>query len=128
MQKNMEKTLPKVKNEIKEALLWLARKYIERLELNSPVDTGLLEDSWIFDWEVSGDNYKLMFWNTAKSKNGELYMEWVNDGHDIKVGGVTVGWVEGQFFLEATEHEIMENLPNWKANVEQRIAQLFLNV
>lgn len=121
---NLKRARLKVKREINYAVIALAAKFVEILEYNSPYDTGLLSESWTWDIEYVGDKIHISIWNLARNKNGQLYMEWVNDGHRLVVDGVQVGYVEGQFFLELSEHEVLQQLPNWKINTERLVAKV----
>lgn len=122
-----------VEREIHYAVIALAAKFVEILEYNSPYDTGLLEDSWVWDIEYAGKSIHLKIWNVARNKDGQYYAEWVNDGHRLKrkvkdADGVPylkqIGYVDGQFFIELSEFEVRRLLPTWKVATERQLAKV----
>lgn len=121
---NLKSAQKGIKREIHYAVIALADKFVQILEYNSPYDTGQLEDSWTWDIEYAGDRIHIKIWNTAKNKNGDLYAEWVNDGHRLVIQGQEVGWVEGQFFIELSEWEVRKLLPKWKVQTERQVAKV----
>lgn len=113
-----------IQREVHYAVIALAAKFVEILEYNSPYDTGQLEDSWTWDIEYAGDSIHLKIWNVARNKQGQYYTEWVNDGHRLVIQGKTVGYVEGQFFIELSEFEVRQLLPKWKVATERQLAKV----
>ncbi|MGL4999785.1 MAG: HK97 gp10 family phage protein [Cetobacterium sp.] len=61
----------------------------------TPKDTGTLRATWQVS-RIKGSMKGL----SIKVYNNTSYASAVNDGHRIKKGGRTVGFVTGQFFLE----------------------------
>lgn len=69
---------------------------------------GNLRDGWkVSKAEVSGKNVTLTLSNAVE------YAIPVEKGHRIVRNGVTLGWVEGQFFVETTMEELAEKLEDF---------------
>lgn len=128
MHRNLQQVHSQIDDVMFEGVGVLSRDFIKNVRKNSPVDFGLLESSWGYEIRIVGDFYIITIYNLALSENGEFYMEFVNDGHRIVQNGQTIGYVDGQFFLEGTEHYMeTERTPKWKKNLENKIARLILN-
>lgn len=127
MNEKLQKLPPQINKRFEYRVGLLAKRFVREMMKNSPYDTGHLESSWVYDIERTGDGFTITAWNIALSKNGQLYMEWVNDGHGVVVNGMRLPgvWVPGQFFIEATEYDIEHTiLPNWETTFSREIARM----
>ena len=70
----------------------IADLYLKRLEEVSPVDTGLLSQSWYIS-NIKPGTYRhiVEVSNDATNEYGQEYASWVEDGHHTVNGG----WWEG---------------------------------
>lgn len=133
----LKQTQKAVQREINYAAIALAEKFAEVLAYNSPYDTGQLEDSWIWDIGYHGEMILIKVWNVAENDSGQYYAEWVNDGHrllswvkddsDSPAILKEVGFVEGQFFIEFSEYEIQQLIPDWQKTTERQIAKVLVH-
>ena len=72
---------------------------------NTPVDTGLLRQSWELGPIVKKwDCYEVKIMNSID------YAQFVEYGHRLVVGGVTVDWVDGFFMLTIAENEVRKRI------------------
>lgn len=124
-----------IDRELKKGARAVAEKFVRDVAKNSPVDFGLLASSWEYELEINGQSYIIIIWNSAQGENGEYYMGFVNDGHRQEVGRYVpaIGkrlvkeWVEGQFFLDYTEHDILNQMPKVKKRIESAIVKEIKN-
>lgn len=93
---------------------------IRKVKKMTPVDTGDLRNNWKHYVLKKGDTYFVVIYNQKE------YASYVENGHRIVIGGVTVGWVEGKFMLKLTMAEMERLAPNmWKNEVEKEMRGLF---
>lgn len=89
-----------------------AEKYIKKVKLRTPVDTGKLKDSWIMLRPVvKSGMIEVVIVNTA------YYASFVEFGHAKPYkSGASPGssdWVDGYFVLTITEEDVQRILPKW---------------
>ena len=102
----------------------IARVLHQHLLEQTPVDTGNLRKMWsagenlLFTVNEVNGGFEVTLINTAQNEKGEMYGEWVNDGHKTPNG---LGWVMGRFFVENSidltypkvEQMVMKELKKW---------------
>lgn len=124
--KQLKRNLPDAQEEFRRAGAWLGDRYIKILKEHTPVDTGLLRDSWEYEVVTVFDGLRINVWNTAESKSGEHYLEFVDQGHRLKINGKVIKWVEGQFFIDQATQELERNLGNFYQNTSNRVKAALL--
>lgn len=127
-----------VPDEMERGTRWVGETFIKDIRPITPVDTGQMEASWTAHYSKVDYDYYAWIWNHAVAEDGTTYyMEFVNDGHRQEPGrfvplpwlGKTLvkDWVEGQFFLEATEEKMDKKLPKLIRRMESNIAKEIMN-
>lgn len=88
-----------------------ARKGVDALKSTTPVDTGLLRDSWYYEITDDGETVKLNFLN-SDIENGVPIAIIVQYGHQTGGGG----WVEGRDYINPAVRPIFDELTEdvWK--------------
>ncbi|CAG9620881.1 HK97 gp10 family phage protein [Sutcliffiella rhizosphaerae] len=98
----------------------VAQLAIRKVKQMTPVDKGDLRNNWKFHVVKKVDTYTIVIYNQLE------YASFVEKGHRIVSGGVTIGWVEGRFMLELTEKEMDRIAPNmWLKEVEKEMRRIF---
>ncbi|WP_342538331.1 HK97 gp10 family phage protein [Sporosarcina sp. FSL K6-1540] len=98
----------------------VAQLAIRKVKEMTPVDTGDLRNNWKYHIVKKGDTYTILIYNQLN------YASFVESGHRIVVGGVTLGWVEGKFMLKLTKDEMERIAPRmWKKEVEKEMKRIF---
>ena len=87
----------------------------------TPVDTGWLRENWVLGpIEKTGSYYEVIIENPTE------YAEFIEYGHRLVVGGVTVGWVDGRFMLTIAEDEVMKRMDRIvKKRTEKWLQEMF---
>lgn len=114
LKNTQEEILKKAVNEIALRIYRIANKL-------TPVDTGWLRGGWNIGAIIKdGTNYKVEISNAVE------YAAFVEYGHRIVVGKVTVGWVEGQFMMTIAETEVERHMDRIvKRIVERHLKEVF---
>lgn len=81
------------------------KKGVEALKANTPVDTGLLKDSWYYDVEFTKERIEITWYN-GDIENGYNVAILIQYGHATKNGS----WVEGVDFVNPAMAEIFEDM------------------
>lgn len=98
----------------------VAQLAIRKVKKMTPVDTGDLRNNWKYHVVKKGLEYTIVIYNQLE------YASFVEKGHRIVVGGVTVGWVEGRFMLKLTEEDMLRIAPRmWQREVEKEMRRIF---
>lgn len=112
----------------KQATRELAKVLQDMLFQYTPVRTGNLCASWggaenmAYTVKRVPKGFEVTLTNSAANKKGDMYGEWVNDGHrSFNQFGGPYGFVPGKFFVEASvsatepkaESVIYEQLKKW---------------
>lgn len=93
---------------------------VRKVKKMTPVDTGDLRNNWKHLVVKRGDTFIITVYNQLQ------YASFVENGHRIVIGGVTVGWVEGKFMLKLTKDEMERIAPvMWKKEIEKEMRGLF---
>lgn len=88
---------PEKREEFVKGIYRLYEQYRAQVITDSPVATGKLRRSWYA--KVTEDR-KYHLYNTAKSRKSAPYPYYVNYGHRIVSGSKTIGYYDGQKFME----------------------------
>ena len=106
---NFKKTQRFIKNSRIIAITKILEKYgklgVEALAKNTPVDSGIMADSWGYRVE-KGDNTYTIYWYNSKIQNGIEITMILNYGHATRNGG----YVEGRDFIGPTMEPIFEEI------------------
>lgn len=112
--KNQDELLRRCVNDI-------ALRVYRTLKRITPVDTGILRESWDLGPIVKkGSRYEVKIMNSVD------YAQYVEYGHRLVVDGVTVGWVDGQFMLTIAEDEVVKRMDRIiKLETERYLGEMF---
>ena len=112
--KNQDELLKRCVNDIALRVFRVANKL-------TPVDTGLLRESWDLGPIVKkGNHYEVKIMNSVD------YAQYVEYGHRLVVNDVTVGWVDGQFMLTIAEDEVVKRMDRIiKLETEKYLGEMF---
>lgn len=108
LERRLDKALreQRARQMIEEALQELGNILLRDTKERTPVDTGHLRRNWqVSRVEKHGECYEI-----AVSNNIE-YAPFVENGHRIVVGGVTVGFVDGVYMLRISAMELERRMP-----------------
>lgn len=112
----LDKLSGKKKNDfIKKQLTKTGAKLLEKTQKRTPVDTGLLKESWRVNkptkvrggWEIKIKNNAKGGWGTTNYPDGDYYATHVEFGHFMPNGT----YIEPKFMLTRSIHEIQARLP-----------------
>lgn len=93
---------------ILEKLRYFGEKGVANLTKNTPIDTGLLANSWEYSIERT-TNGLLLTWYTTDMENGLNVAIILDQGHATKSGG----WVEGRNFIYPSLQPIYDEVNEW---------------
>lgn len=93
---------------ILEKLRYFGQKGIENLVRNTPVDTGLLANSWEYSVERTEDKF-LLTWYTTDIENGLNVAIILDQGHATRSGT----WVQGKNFIYPSIQPIYDEVEEW---------------
>ena len=91
----MEKLASNVNQAIKEFLMEQANKCVDRIRIDTPVDTGYLKSNWIV---TNYQRYKDLY--SVDIENDAPYASFVEDGWSTTAKGVTSRFVPGYWLGE----------------------------
>lgn len=81
------------------------RRGVEALKANTPMDTGLLRESWYYDVEIGKDSIEINWYN-SDVEGGYNVAILVQYGHGTRNGS----WVEGIDFINPAMREVFEDM------------------
>lgn len=105
LQKSVEDRIKNQDELLRRCVNDIALRVFRAANKNTPVDTGLLRESWDLGPIIKkGNHYEVKIMNSVD------YAQYVEYGHRLVTKGVTVGWVEGQFMLTIAEDEVVKRM------------------
>lgn len=114
--KNRKKQMQELNNMKKETsysymlekLRYFGQKGVENLVRNTPIDTGLLANSWEYSIERTEEKI-LLTWYTNDIENGLNVAIILDQGHATKSGS----WFEGKNFIYPSIKPIYDEIEEW---------------
>lgn len=99
------KRAPKIR--VRDILEKYAKRGVDLLSANTPIDTGLTANSWGYEIHQSGDDYTIT-WTNTNVVSGIPVAILLQYGHATKNGG----YVQGIDFINPALKPLFDNLAN----------------
>ena len=93
---------------ILEKLRYFGEKGVENLVRNTPINTGLLSNSWEYSVEKTSKQL-LLTWYTTDIENGLNIAIIIDQGHATKTGN----WIDGLNFIRPSLEPIYSEVDEW---------------
>ena len=105
---NTEQYLMQIqKNFNEEQIRTIAEKSLEKFKENTPSDSGLTANSWVYEIKKHGNKWIIDF-NNTNIQNGMNIALLIENGHATPSGH----WIAGKHYIEQTVQEINDEIIN----------------
>lgn len=85
----------------------IAEKGLEKFKENTPSDSGLTRESWVYEIKKNGKNWVINY-NNTNIQNGMNVALLIENGHATPSGK----WISGKPYIDKTLKEIQKDLDN----------------